>query len=121
MAISAAYWKFLDQELNPSCNTSNTRPFNPLHWAVELNPWLCSDLSHCSQILNPLHHSRNSFNYTLKNKTKTKERGENPFLYVQQTVCMAQVLSTFRDTWRLHVEVVLVFYCSAVDHHNSVT
>ena len=35
------------------------------------NPRLCSNLSHCSQILNPLHHSRNSL-FFKKTKTKTK-------------------------------------------------
>ena len=44
--------------LNPSHSCSNTVSFNQLHWG--LNLCLHSDLSYCSQILNPLHRSRNS-------------------------------------------------------------
>ena len=51
--------------LNPSCRSDlhcscgNTGLFNPLHRArVDLS--LCSDLSHCSQLLYPLWHSGNS-------------------------------------------------------------
>ena len=59
-------WKFPGQELNPRhscdlcCSCDNARSFNPLCQGGESNLHLCSNLSLCSKILNPLCHSRNS-------------------------------------------------------------
>ena len=59
-------WKFPGQGLNLSHNGNlhricgNAPPFSPMHWALGSNSLLCSDQSHCSRILNPLHHCRNS-------------------------------------------------------------
>ena len=48
-------WRFLGWGLNSSC--SSARSFNPLcHGGGLMNPCLRSDLSHCSQILNPRRH-----------------------------------------------------------------
>ena len=51
-------WKLPGQGLNPS--SGNARSLNPLCQAGELNPCLRISPSHCSWILNPQHHSRNS-------------------------------------------------------------
>ena len=57
--------QFPGQGPNPSrsCDLrrsfGNVRSFNPLHWVGALNLRLHSDLSHCTQILNPLCHSGN--------------------------------------------------------------
>ena len=59
-------WKFPGKGSNPSnscdlCHScSNVGSFNLLHWGRGSNPFLCSDLSCCSQILNLLCHSGNS-------------------------------------------------------------
>ena len=45
----------------PCC--SSTGSFNSPGWAGDRNPCLCSNLSHCSWILNSLHHSLSSENW----------------------------------------------------------
>ena len=54
-------WKFLGWGLNPSCSCGTVISFLPpvLDWGSNL--CLCSNPSLCSQILNPLYHSRNSY------------------------------------------------------------
>ena len=55
--------KFLGQGLNLSCSCNLQQqpdPFKPLPWSWRSNLCLCSDPSHCSQILNLLCHSGNS-------------------------------------------------------------
>ena len=49
-------WKFPSQGLN----LQQRRTLQPTALGWGLNLRLCSDLSHCSWILNPLHHNRNS-------------------------------------------------------------
>ena len=70
--LTLSIWKFLGQGLNLShscelhCSCGNSRSFNPLHrpsWRLNLH--LCSDPMHCSWILNPQHHSRNSYFTTI--------------------------------------------------------
>ena len=56
------------QGLNANCSCScnlpqscgNTGSLNPLHWSWGSSLCLHSNQSHCRQILNPLHHNRNS-------------------------------------------------------------
>ena len=58
-----------DWNLSHSCNLchscGNTGSFTPLALGQGSNLCLCSHLSHCSQILNPLSHSRNSLIHIL--------------------------------------------------------
>ena len=55
------FWKFPAQGLNPSRtynlphSCGDARSFNPLHQAEDRT----HDLSHCSQVLNQLHHGGN--------------------------------------------------------------
>ena len=55
LSLIHGIWTFLSQELNPSHSDSLTHCTG---WGS--NKSLCSDLSHGSQILNPLRHHRNS-------------------------------------------------------------
>ena len=55
-------WKFPGQGWHPSCSCdlhhsfSNTSPFNPLRWARESNPPVCSDPSCCKDNTGSLTH-----------------------------------------------------------------
>jgi len=60
MAVPVAYGRSQAKDWIWAAAATYARSFNPLRWGKGLNQCLCSNLSHCSQIYNPLCHSGNS-------------------------------------------------------------